>query len=113
MHGSSEYHSLNDNGHHDDYYVNIDAYCAENINDDDINLYGFTYVTEENRKRCTVPLTILREQPYWLEEYESITCRVYAVNQRGRSAAGYGAGAFMPKLGTVPSPPIGVFTRLV
>ena len=40
-------------------------------------------------------------------------CRVVAINQRGESPPGHGAGAFMPRLAGAPTQPLYVETSLL
>lgn len=99
-------------------YINVAAYCQENI--DRFNFGANSFTTSDvlpqessTNQRCTVDLGILRAQPYHIEDYESIACRVIAFNQRGESPYAYGAGAFMPRLAVIPTVPLNVRTTLL
>jgi hypothetical protein len=101
---------LNDFASSDDVYTNVAPYCQENANRDG-SASNFANVVQD--VRCTVSINQLRRVPYSLEQRESIACRVIAINQRGQSEAGYGDGAFMPRIRTVPTAPIDVETVLM
>lgn len=94
----------------EDVYTNVAPYCTENISV--VNSVS-NFATMVQDVRCTMPISQLRLSPYSLVQKQSIACRVIAVNQRGESAAGYGEGAFMPRIRSVPGAPIGVETRLM
>jgi hypothetical protein len=94
----------------DDFYTNVAPYCTENISV--VNSMS-NFATMVQDVRCTMPISQLRLSPYSLISRQSIACRVIAVNQRGESAAGYGEGAFMPRIRSVPQAPMNVETRLM
>lgn len=102
--------SVVDSFSNQDVYTNVAPYCQENTSVVNSNSRFATTVSDV---RCTVPISQLRLSPYGLVQRQSIACRVIAVNQRGESAAGYGEGAFMPRIRTVPGVPVGVETRLM
>jgi hypothetical protein len=92
-------------------YVNVAAHCQEN-NNRFTNRNADDVLPQESttNQKCTVNLGVLRAQPYSIADYESIACRVVAYNVRGESPMGYGAGAFMPRLGVVPTEVLNVRT---